>query len=185
MRRLVDDLLEVTRISTGKIQLDLHEQDLNEILTVAADNCRRLIDERTHTFHLLLPDSPVTIRADATRLQQVFVNLIENAARYTQYGGDIWVKLFVEGREAVVKVEDSGVGISPEILPRIFEMFTQAELVGDKASGLGIGLSVVKDLTKLHGGTVQVRSDGIGKGSDFVVRLPLAGTDRKRPDGPV
>jgi PAS domain S-box-containing protein len=184
MRRLVNDLLDVTRISDGKVQLDLREEDLNGILRASAEVCRPIIDERTHNFHLLLSSSPVTILADSVRLQQVFVNLIENAARYTQYGGEIWLKLFVEGREAVVKVEDSGIGISPEVMPRIFEMFTQSELVGGKTSGLGIGLSVVKDLTNLHGGTVQVRSDGLGKGSEFVVRLPLAGADKDRHDAP-
>jgi two-component system CheB/CheR fusion protein len=184
MRRLIEDLLDVTRISTGKVQLELGEEDLNEIVRSASDACRPIIDERTHRFHLLLSDAPMTILADAARLQQVFVNLIENAARYTQNGGEIWVKVFPESREGVVKVEDSGIGISAEVLPRIFEMFTQAEFSGGKDGGLGIGLSVVKDLTRLHGGSVQVRSDGVGKGSEFVVRLPLAGADKGRPDSP-
>jgi two-component system CheB/CheR fusion protein len=144
-----------------------------------------LIDNRTHDFHFIFGDKPVIVRADAQRLQQVFVNLIQNAAKYTEYGGKIWVKLLLDGRDVLVKVEDTGIGISAELLPRIFDLFTQAEFAseGDK-HGLGIGLSVVQDITRLHGGTVTVRSDGIGKGSEFNVRLPLAGPDAKRPDSP-
>jgi len=111
-------------------------------------------------------------------MKQVFVNLLQNAVKFTKNGGTIWVKVSVEAAEALVKVEDSGIGISPEVLPHIFDLFTQAEFAGDrKSEGLGIGLSVVKDLTQLHGGTVQVRSDGIGKGAEFAVRLPLADCD--------
>jgi signal transduction histidine kinase len=142
-----------------------------------------LLDDRTHHLHLHLGEAPVIINADAVRLQQVFVNLLQNAAKYTEYGGTIWVKLILEGQEAVVKFEDDGIGISPELLPRIFDLFTQAEFTGDK-SGLGIGLSVVRDITQLHGGTVTVRSDGVGKGSEFTVRLPLAGSSRGRLDSP-
>ena len=186
MRRLVDDLLDVTRISAGKLQLALREESLGEIVKDAVENCRPLINDRTHDFHLFLGDEPLIVQADAVRLRQVFVNLIENAAKYTEYGGTIWVKMLVEGQEAVVKVEDSGIGISADVLPRIFDLFTQAEFVGDHGkAGLGIGLSVVKDITRLHGGTVQVRSDGIGRGSEFVVRLPLAGADENRPDSPM
>lgn len=186
MRRLVDDLLDITRISVGKIKLDVREVALGEILKAAIETCRPLIDDRTHELHLILGKEPVIVPADAARLQQVFVNLIQNAAKYTEYGGNIWVKQLVEGREAVVKVEDTGIGISADLLPRIFDMFTQAEFAMDGgAEGLGIGLSVVRDITRLHGGTVTVRSDGIGKGSEFTVRLPLAGESAKRPDSPV
>jgi signal transduction histidine kinase len=185
MRRLVDDLLDITRISAGKVKLELLEVALGDVLKAAVETCRPLIDDRTHDFHLIMGEAPVRVRADAVRLQQVFVNLIQNAAKYTEYGGNIWVKLLVEGREAVVKVEDTGIGISADLLPRIFDLFTQAEFAGDEhKEGLGIGLSVVRDITRLHNGTVQVRSDGIGKGSEFVVRLPLAGADAHRPDSP-
>jgi signal transduction histidine kinase len=133
---------------------------------------------RTHNLNVILPIAPLMVDVDAVRMRQVFVNLIQNATNYTKNGGTIWVKAGVEAAEAVVKVEDNGIGISPEVLPHIFDMFTQAEFVGDKADvGMGIGLSVVKDLTQLHGGSVQVRSDGIGKGSEFTVRLPLANCD--------
>lgn len=183
MRRLIDDLLEMTRIGVGKVQLTKRHVALGEIVHAAVDICRRSIDERTHELKLVFPDDMVTVDADPDRMQQVFVNLLQNAAKYTEFGGNIWVKLYVEGREAVVKVEDTGIGISPDILPRIFDLFTQAEFTSDRG-GLGIGLSVVKDLVTLHGGSVQVRSDGIGKGSEFTVRLPLAGRDENRPDEP-
>jgi PAS domain S-box-containing protein len=185
MRRLVDDLLDITRVSAGKVKLELREKSLVEIVKAAADACRPLLTERTHNFHLILGEQPVIVRADAVRLEQVFVNLIQNAAKYTEYSGTIWVKLIVEGQEAVVKVEDTGIGISADLLPQIFDLFTQAEFAAGAATeGLGIGLSVVRDIVQLHGGTVTVRSDGVGKGSEFSVRLPLAGPDNLRPDSP-
>jgi PAS domain S-box-containing protein len=185
IRRLVDDLLDITRLNVGKVQLELREENLADIIRAAVETCQPRIDERTHEVHLILGNEPVFVQADALRLQQVFVNLIENAVKYTKHGGTIWVKLLVDGHEAVIKVEDTGIGISPEVLPRIFDLFTQAEFAkAQSGQGLGIGLSVVKDITRLHGGSVQVRSDGIGKGSEFTVRLPLAGVDQTRPDNP-
>jgi signal transduction histidine kinase len=122
---------------------------------------------------------------DFDRLQQVFVNLVQNASKYTQAGGDIWLKLFLEGKEAVAKIEDNGIGISADILPQIFDLFAQAEHSGEySAGGLGVGLSVVKDLVSLHGGAVLVRSDGMGHGSEFTVRLPLADSEQVRFDDP-
>jgi PAS domain S-box-containing protein len=183
MRRLIDDLLDMTRIGAGKVQLTKRHVALDEIIHAAVETCRRSIDERTHELKLVFPDDTITVNVDPDRMQQVFVNLLQNAAKYTEFGGNIWVKLNVEGREAVVKVEDTGIGIAPDVLPRIFDLFTQAEFASGRG-GLGIGLSVVKDLVALHGGSVQVRSDGIGKGSEFTVRLPLAGPDEHRPDEP-
>jgi PAS domain S-box-containing protein len=185
MRRMIDDLLDVTRISTGKLKLVLRQEPLNEIIAAAGSACQPLVDERGQRLHLFLGTSATTVQADAVRLQQVFINLIQNAAKYTQRGGNIWVKLLVEGREAAIKVEDDGTGIAPDLLPRIFDLFTQADAAATEArGGLGIGLSVVRDLTRLHGGTVQVRSDGLGKGSEFVVRLPLSDTSQKATDSP-
>jgi two-component system CheB/CheR fusion protein len=124
------------------------------------------------------------VEADEQRMRQVFINLIENAVKFSRERGTIWVKVALEANEAIMKVEDNGAGISPEALPTIFELFTQVETCDQRRNtGLGIGLSVVKALTTLHGGSVQVRSDGLGKGSDFTVRLPLAPADRK-PDAP-
>jgi signal transduction histidine kinase len=185
MQRLVEDLLEITRIGMGKVQLQKQLLPLNEVILAAVETCRPAIDDRTHDFEVVMPGKEIMVEADPARLQQVFVNLIHNAVKYTEYGGQIWVKVSVEGQDAVVKVEDTGIGISPEMLPQIFNLFTQSEFGGSqKSSGLGIGLSVVQDLVSLHGGTVQVRSDGIGKGSEFTVRLPLKGPDAGRPDRP-
>jgi signal transduction histidine kinase len=178
MRRMVDDLIDVTRVSAGKVNLEMQCQDLRPVVEAAVASCRPSIDMRTHTLNVIVPIAPLQVDIDAVRMRQVFVNLIQNAASFTKNGGTIWVKVGVEAAEAVVKIEDSGIGISPDVLPHIFDMFTQAEFVGDRSdAGLGIGLSVVKDLTQLHGGSVQVRSDGIGKGSEFTVRLPLANCD--------
>ena len=173
MRRLVDDLVDMTRVNVGKVTLKRHRVELHDVLQEAVDTCRPALDQRTHELKLLMTDNTMTVDGDPGRLRQVFINLLENAVKYTEHGGTIFVKSFVEGHDAVVKVEDTGVGISPETLPRIFDLFTQAEFADDQG-GLGIGLSVVKDLVTLHGGTVQVRSDGLGKGSEFTVRLPLA-----------
>jgi len=175
MRRMVDDLIDVTRVSAGKVQLELKCQDLRPVVESAVEVCQPKIDMRSHDLHVILSSSPLEVNIDADRMRQVFTNLIQNASNYTKNGGTIWVKASVEAGEAVVKVEDNGVGISPDSLPHIFDLFTQAEFAGDrKERGLGIGLSVVKDLTQMHGGSVQVRSDGLGKGSEFTVRLPLA-----------
>jgi PAS domain S-box-containing protein len=186
IRRLIDDLLDVTRIGAGKVELNKRLLPINDVVLAAVETCRPAIDERTHEIELVMSEDPIFVEGDFDRLQQVFVNLIQNAAKFTEYGGKIWVKVSVEGTEAVAKVEDNGIGISPEMMPLIFELFTQAEYdVGKKRQGLGIGLSVVKDLVELHGGSVLVRSDGIGKGSEFTVRLPLKGPDQGRPDRPL
>src|SRR5688572_22599616 len=121
------------------------------------------IDKRTQDLHVLMPEGPIHLDGDAIRLQQVIVNLVENAAKFTQHGGTIWIKATSEGDEAVVRVQDTGVGITPEIMPHIFDLFTQAEFGGGPKGGLGIGLSVVKDSVALHGGSVQATSDGLGK----------------------
>src|SRR6476660_424322 len=178
MRRMVDDLIDVSRVSAGKVNLEKQCQDLRPVIEAAVASCRPSIDMRTHNLNVIVPIAPLEVDVDAVRMRQVFVNLIQNAANFTKNGGTIWVKVGVEAAEAVVKVEDNGIGISPEVLPHIFDMFTQAEFIGDRSeAGLGIGLSVVKDITQLHGGSVQVRSDGIGKGSEFTIRLPLANCD--------
>ena len=186
LSRLVNDLLEVTRADSGKIELKRAILKVQDVIHAAAQTCRPRMDLQTVDFKIIMPDAPIYVEADSTRLQQVFVNLIENASKFTEYGGHIWVKASVEGGDAVIKVQDDGVGISPEVMPRIFDLFTQAEFeTGEKKEGLGIGLSVVRDLVTLHGGSVLVRSDGIGHGSEFTVRLPLSGPDKGRPDSPV
>jgi len=180
MGRMVDDLLEVARMAAGKVQLRKERVILQEILRHAVETCRPSLDERQQVLHQLLPDGPISLDADPIRLRQVLVNLIQNGSKYTPAQGTIWVKATTEGDEAVVRVQDTGIGIAPELMPHIFDLFTQAETSRRAQGGLGIGLSVVKDTVTLHGGTVQVASDGLGKGSEFTVRLPLPNAQQHR-----
>jgi PAS domain S-box-containing protein len=173
IRRLVDDLNDVARISTGKIQLHKERVALATVVQNAVEATRPLIESRRHHLSVSLPEAPIYLEADPTRLQQVFANLLTNAARYTDEGGQITLSGTVQDVEVVVRVRDTGIGISGEMLPRIFDLFTQVDpSKGHTQGGLGIGLSLVKNLMELHGGSVQARSDGIGKGSEFIVRLP-------------
>jgi PAS domain S-box-containing protein len=182
-KRLLADLRDVTRIGQGRFLLERRRLSLNEALEQASAACGPLVDQRRQEFRLLLPPSRIVVKADPTRLNEVFVNLINNASKYTPEGGHIWVKMTTEGDEAVVKVEDSGVGIGPETLPRVFELFTQEEPSLERSQGgLGIGLWLVKNLVTLHGGTVGVRSEGKGKGSEFAVRLPITEAVPAQPD---
>jgi two-component system CheB/CheR fusion protein len=182
LRRLVDDLLDMSRIGAGKVELQRRPIVLQELLRQCVEDTRSLTAERRHAVELLAPDEPIRLAADPGRLQQVFVNLVTNAAKYTPPGGRIAVKATLEGHEAVVKVVDNGVGIPQEMLPRIFDLFTQVESSRALSrGGLGIGLALVKDLVAMHGGSVQVRSEGPGKGSEFTVRLPLAAGEREGP----
>ncbi|HEX2228607.1 MAG TPA: PAS domain-containing sensor histidine kinase [Candidatus Binatia bacterium] len=172
IQRLVDDLLDVTRITTGKIRLNKQKVALHEIVNRAVEAIQPLIEERDQNLQVLLPSNPIEFVADPDRLHQVLVNLITNAAKFTPHEETIWVKGTIEGEEVVVHVEDTGVGIPPAMLAGIFDLFTQVETPLSHG-GLGIGLSLVRNLVTLHGGSVQVRSDGLGKGSEFTVRLPL------------
>ena len=174
LQRLVDDLLDLTRVGTGKVDLQLATCPLQKTVEAAIESTRSLVEERRHKLEYIAPDKPVLVHCDSVRLEQVFVNLLNNAAKYTPPGGDLWVTLTVEGDDAVARIEDSGVGIPHDMLPRIFDLFTQVESSRPHSrGGLGIGLALVKNLVALQGGSVQVRSDGLGKGSQFIVRLPL------------
>jgi PAS domain S-box-containing protein len=180
MANLVEQLTDVTRMEAGKVRLRLETIELGRLTQAAAETCRPLISERGHEIQLLLPSEPIRFVGDFARLEQVLVNLIQNSAKYTPPGGRIWVKGTIEEQEAVIRVEDTGLGISPALQPHIFELFTQAETaLENPRGGLGIGLCLVKEFVTLHGGTVQVRSDGEGRGSEFTVRLPLKGPDSK------
>ncbi len=175
--RLVDDLLDVSRITRGRVELRKEVIDLAEVATRAVEAARPLIDARRHRLTYEGPPEPVRVEADPVRLTQVIGNLLNNAAKYTDEGGRITLTVGREVREAVVRVRDTGTGIPPEMLPAVFDLFTQAERTLDRAQGgLGIGLTLVRSLVEMHGGTVQVFSAGVGAGSEFVVRLPaLAG----------
>jgi PAS domain S-box-containing protein len=177
LQHLVDDLLEVSRITTGRVQLRQVTVAVSGILEVAVETALPLIEQRRHELTVSLPSEPVWLNADAARLEQVVVNLLTNAAKYTDEGGHIWLTVHPEGRDCVIRVRDTGVGITSELLPCIFELFTQAERSLDRSQGgLGIGLALVQRLTELHGGTVEVSSI-LGQGSEFIVRLPVLETE--------
>ena len=174
LRRLVDDLLDLSRIGAGKIDLKKEPIALQEIVRRAMETAGPFLRGRNHQIEELLPPAPMVVEADPDRLVQVFVNLLNNAGKFTPEGGSIWIKGTVEDQEAVIHIKDTGVGIPPELMPRLFELFTQAESSRMRSEGgLGIGLSLVKNLVTLHGGSVQAKSDGPSKGSEFTVRLPL------------
>jgi signal transduction histidine kinase len=171
--RLVDDLLDVSRITGGKIRLDLEVLNAASVVAAAVETSRPLIEESGHQMTVTLPEEPVWVRCDRVRLAQVLSNLLNNAAKYTQRGGLIALTVERSGGEAVFRVADNGIGISAEMLPKVFELFTQVERSLDRSQGgLGVGLTVVKRLVEMHGGRVEAASSGAGGGSEFTVRLP-------------
>jgi PAS domain S-box-containing protein len=176
MVRLIDDLLDVSRITRGKLELRKERVDLASVVQSAIEGSRPLIEASGHRLSVSLPPEPVRLDADQTRLAQVFANLLTNAAKYTERGGQITLTARQQGGEVVVAVKDNGIGIAPEHLPRLFEMFSQVDAARERSQGgLGIGLALVKGLVEMHEGSVVARSDGLGKGSEFVARLPVAG----------
>ena len=171
----MDDLLDLVRIAQGKMQVRPEWVDLGQVARRAADASRPLCEARRQELTVSVPASPVRLWADPTRLEQVLTNLLNNAARYTPEGGHIWLTATTEGAEAVVRVRDTGIGIPPEMLSRIFGLFAQVERPQERArGGLGIALALVKSLTEMHGGSVEAHSAGSGQGSEFVVHWPLA-----------
>ncbi len=183
--RLVDDLLEVSRISRGKVELRKQPIDLAEVVQQAVETSLPSIKAGGHTLDIALPGEALRLDADPVRLAQVCANLLNNAAKYTEPGGRIWLKAERQGGEAVVSVRDQGVGIPPEMLPKVFELFAQVDRnLGRAQGGLGIGLALVRSLVELHGGQVEARSEGPGRGSEFIVRLPLADSPAATEAGP-
>jgi signal transduction histidine kinase/FixJ family two-component response regulator len=171
--RLVDDLLDISRLAGGKIQLRMQPLDVAVAVARAVETSRPLIDARRHELSVELPPSPVLVEADQVRLSQVLANLLNNAAKYTQEGGRIGLSVAREAGEAVMRVRDNGIGIDPDMMGRIFDLFTQVDQSLDRSEGgLGVGLTLVRQLVEMHGGKVQVFSDGPNRGSEFVVRLP-------------
>lgn len=178
--RLIEDLLDVSRIREGKLALQIERADLRAPLLLAIDGASHAIAAAGHALWVDLPKESVWIDGDTTRIAQASANLIVNAARYTPSGGKIGVALTVDEAAAHVIVTDNGLGIPPEMLDKIFEVFAQVDgHKGQSAGGIGIGLSLVKHICELHGGTVSVESAGSGKGSSFTIRLPLASTARE------
>lgn len=176
MVRLVDDLLDMSRISTGKVRLWKEAVSIADVVDSAVETSAPLIEQLGHELTVSLPSRPLFVHADPTRLAQVFSNLLNNAAKYSEPGGRIRLDAGLHGSDVVVSVKDAGIGLSADQLPHIFEMFSQVNQSLEKSQGgLGIGLSLVKGLVELHGGSVEARSGGPGHGAEFVVRLPAAG----------
>jgi signal transduction histidine kinase len=173
MVRLINDLLDVSRITRGKLALTVETVGLRDVIETALETSRPLLDEAQVTLRQSVPGAPIYVRGDRLRLAQVFSNLLNNAAKYTEPGGTVTLTAAREAGQAVVCVRDTGVGIPPEVLPRVFELFTQVDRTLNRSQGgLGIGLALVQQIVSLHGGSVAVHSDGVGKGAEFVVRLP-------------
>ena len=184
MTHLIDDLMDLSRITCGKIVLQNARLPIATPIRTAVDTSRPLLDQQRHRLTLRVPDPPIHVDADNTRLTQVFANLLNNAAKYTEPGGDIRLTVERQGGEVVVAVSDTGVGISPAMLPRVFDMFSQVDRSLEKAQGgLGIGLNIVRRLVEMHGGAIAAESGGPGAGSTFTVRLPVAAAPAP-PDRP-
>ena len=174
MVRLVDDLMDVSRISRGQLELRKERVSLAAVLISALETSRPLIEQMGHELTVTAPTQELMVDADMTRLPQVFMNLLNNAAKYGERGGHIQLDVEQQGTDVAVRVKDTGIGIAADQLPRIFEMFTQVDRSLEKSQGgLGIGLTLVKRLVEMHGGSVEARSEGPGKGSEFIVRLPV------------
>jgi two-component system CheB/CheR fusion protein len=185
MARLLDDLLEVSRVTQDKIELRRRPLDLRPIVSEAAETVRELMQSRDVQLEIELPDEPLVVDCDPARMQQVQVNLLNNAAKYSSAGGHVWLSLKREGAEAVLRVKDDGVGIPKHILDDVFELFVQSHRTLDRAEGgLGVGLTLVRGLVQRHGGSVTAHSDGEGQGSEFVVRLPLSVQTTSSPSLP-
>jgi signal transduction histidine kinase/DNA-binding response OmpR family regulator len=173
MKRLVDDLLDVSRITSGRVQLQKSVVDAAEIVKQVSESSDVMFSSRGHRLHLKTPSEKVLLEADPYRLEQVLSNLLVNSAKYTDEGGDIWFSATREGNDVVFRVKDSGIGIGPDLLPNVFDLFAQANRSLHRAEGgLGIGLTIVRGLTELHGGRVWAMSEGYGRGAEFVVSLP-------------
>ena len=182
MTRLLDDLLDMSRIRQGKLQLHKEPVDVLTVVARAVETSRPLIDARRHALGVSLPQETLRVRGDVARLVQMLGNLINNAAKYTPEGGRISITARATEGEAEISVKDTGVGIAPEMLARVFEIFVQGDH-SQSSGGLGLGLTLVRKIAELHAGTVEVRSDGKGKGSEFVVRLPRLRAGPPRPQG--
>lgn len=188
MVRLIDDLLDVSRITLGKFDLRRERANLSDVIESAVESSRPLIEHMGHTLTVSLPDTPVCVYADPTRLAQICSNLLNNSAKYTERGGQIWLTAEAAGSDVTVSVKDTGIGIAPDHLPHIFEMFSQVEGSLERSQGgLGIGLTLVKRLVEMHQGSVEARSQGPGTGAEFVVQMPIVvaeqGTDSTARNG--
>ena len=173
--RLLDDLLDISRITKGKMAFQKKPIDLREVVNSAVQTSRPLIDEKAHKIVVSLPPALVTVYGDSMRLAQVFSNLLNNAAKFMESGGEITVSINLEDHQAIATVKDSGIGISPDLLPKVFDIFVQGGVVTERRyEGLGLGLTLARDIVEFHGGSLEAKSEGEGHGSEFIVCLPLS-----------
>lgn len=173
MVRLIDDLMDVSRINTGKIEIRKSQVPLADVIRDAVEAARPALDAAMHHLSLNLPDEAILVDVDQVRISQVFVNLLNNASKFTDSGGQIWMDTVLQGDVVEIHVRDNGIGMSASLIPHVFEMFVQSDdLLTRRHGGLGIGLSLARALTRLHGGEIEALSDGPGRGSEFVVTLP-------------
>jgi PAS domain S-box-containing protein len=180
LARLVDDLLDMSRITSGRIRLRNEVLEVAVVVARALDASRPFIAERRHSLDVAMSDAPMRIKGDLARLSQALVNLLSNAARYTPEGGRIWVTTAKEGQDAVIRVRDSGIGLPGDLVNRVFDLFSQGKRGLDRSEGgLGIGLTLVRRLVEMHGGTVNAHSAGANRGSEFVVRLPCVDSEQQ------
>lgn len=183
MVRLVDDLLEASRITSGKVRLQKEILDIREIAQRAVDSTRTAIEAKDQHLSVSFPEHAIRLKADPVRVEQMIVNLLTNAMKYTPEGGKIWLRVEQEQDMAVVRVRDNGEGIPAETLPTLFTLFAQADRsLGSSEGGMGIGLALVRSLAELHGGTVEAHSEGSEKGSEFLFRLPLSSEQAREPE---
>lgn len=179
LERLIEDLVDLTRVQAGKLNVAYETVVLQDCLLEAIESCQAGAEAKGIALRRILPSVPIRIEVDPNRLQQVIVNLLGNAVKYTRHGGNIWVSATVDQTHFVCNVKDDGQGIDADLLPRIFDIFTQADdRQAARGDGLGIGLAVVKEIVSRHQGTIEVRSEGPGKGSEFMIRIP-----QRRPHG--
>jgi PAS domain S-box-containing protein len=175
LKRLVDDLLDISRISRGKIELRMETLELAGVVSQAVEAVRPLFDDHQQKLHVSIPGESILLEADATRLEQILFNLLINAARYTPRNGQVWLDVEPLQKEVLIRVRDTGIGIEPDLLPMVFDLFSQGERrVGRSHEGGGIGLNLAKNLVELHGGTITARSQGADMGSEFVIKFPIA-----------
>ena len=185
LERMADDLMDVSRLEYKKLHLKLSQFDVGPVVAELVAGHMRTAHDKGLSLVCLLPTQPVPIVADSDRLQQALANLLVNAIKYTPEGGTIWVKVTQEAGEVIINVQDTGIGIAPEVLPRIFDVFTQELRALDLApGGLGVGLAIVSQIAELHGGVAQARSGGVNKGSAFALRLPCLGPKSALPAEP-
>lgn len=172
---MAGDLMDVSRLDAGKVRLDLERHDLRKLLREIHEGFKPTAEDKGLSLILMLPTGPLWVDVDKPKFHQAASNLLTNAVKYTPAGGKVWIKATQEANDILVRVEDTGLGISPELLPRLFDLFSRGQAAQESApGGMGVGLSVVRELIELHGGSVQARSSGEGKGSEFTVRLRAA-----------